>query len=343
MLKLDYKNKNTNKKNTMRETEDILASLEQEDTSQNSTTNESITLEDKITFEEYSLWENKNSTEFFPQEVSKEEIILASNKKNILWGIIFFIKYTFSSLGIFVVLLLLSNYSAYWNLAASFIYADDLETSKNWLIQSVAASNISEEKKSTSEVDTFKQVWNISGSQTGLHDINTFVAQSNNTPIDLGIEITPYENRIVIPKIGKNIPLLDITQTRVEDQKELDDIFMKELQNGVIRYPGSAKPGEEGNSFIFGHSSNFPWVEGKFNDVFALLDRVVYDDEVIVYYGQEKYIYKISSKNVIRPGDVSVLKQKKDDRKQITLMTCWPIGTTLNRLVLTGELVEIQK
>jgi sortase (surface protein transpeptidase) len=36
---------------------------------------------------------------------------------------------------------------------------------------------------------------------------------------------------------------------------------MKELQNGVIRYPGSAKPGDEGNSFIFGHSSNFPWVE----------------------------------------------------------------------------------
>jgi sortase (surface protein transpeptidase) len=40
---------------------------------------------------------------------------------------------------------------------------------------------------------------------------------------------------------------------------------------------------------------------------------------------------------------VSVLKQDTDDRKQITLMTCWPIGTTLNRLVLTGELIEIQK
>lgn len=118
---------------------------------------------------------------------------------------------------------------------------------------------------------------------------------------------------------------------------------MDELENGVIRYPGSAKPGEKGNSFIFGHSSNFPWMEGEYNDVFALLDKVVYDDEVIVYYGQEKYVYKIQRKEVIRPGDVSVLKNNTDDRSEITLMTCWPIGTTLNRLILIGELVDIQK
>lgn len=59
---------------------------------------------------------------------------------------------------------------------------------------------------------------------------------------------------------------------------------MKELENGVIRYPGSGKPGETGNSFVFGHSSNFPWMEGDYNDVFSLLDHVEFDDEVVVYY-----------------------------------------------------------
>ena len=53
-------------------------------------------------------------------------------------------------------------------------------------------------------------------------------------------------------------------------------------------------------------------MEGKYNDVFALLDKVVFDDEVIVYYGQEKFVYKIRSKNVIRPGDVSVLKSNPE-------------------------------
>lgn len=118
---------------------------------------------------------------------------------------------------------------------------------------------------------------------------------------------------------------------------------MKELENGVIRYPGSAKPGEIGNTFIFGHSSNFPWIKGAYNDVFALLDKVEFDDEIIVYYGQEKYIYKITAKNIIKPGDVSVLQKEVHDISEISLMTCWPIGTTLNRLILTGELVKIEK
>ena len=123
---------------------------------------------------------------------------------------------------------------------------------------------------------------------------------------------------------------------------ELNDIFMQELENGVVRYPGSAKPGEEGNAFIFGHSSNNVWESGDYNDVFALLDHVTYDDEVVVYYGQEKYTYKIEAKDVISPGDVSVLQSNPEDTSSITLMTCWPIGTTLNRLVLTGKLISVE-
>jgi len=115
---------------------------------------------------------------------------------------------------------------------------------------------------------------------------------------------------------------------------------MKELEKGIIRYPGSAKPGENGSSFIFGHSSNFPWIKWDYNDVFSLLDKVVYNDEVIVYYWQEKYTYKIKEKKVITPWDVSVLERNKD-KSEITLMTCWPIWTTLNRLIVTWELIEI--
>jgi LPXTG-site transpeptidase (sortase) family protein len=47
----------------------------------------------------------------------------------------------------------------------------------------------------------------------------------------------------------------------------------------------------------------------------------------------------VREKNVITPGDTSVLERNKD-KAEITLMTCWPIGTTLNRLIVTAELVE---
>lgn len=61
-----------------------------------------------------------------------------------------------------------------------------------------------------------------------------------------------------------------------------------------------------------------------------------------MYYGQQKYIYKITKKEVISPGDVEVLKSKDPDLSELTLMTCWPIGTTYNRLVVVGELIHVQ-
>jgi len=262
-------------------------------------------------------------------------------------SVVFLIKYFTTSACIFGILMLATNYSAYWNIATSIIYAEEMEVTKKSLIQSVAAaSSIDDNDSGSVEQDTFKQ---LSKEETkkyeytpSMHSLGSLVNQSNNSEIDLWIEIAPYENRIIIPTIGKNIPLIDIKQQKVEWIDELNDIFMKELENGVIRYPGSAKPWEEGNSFIFGHSSNFPWMQWEYNDVFSLLDHVTYDDEVVVYYGQEKHTYKIRTKDVISPGDVSVLKDDGNDKSKLTLMTCWPIGTTLNRLVLTGDLISVE-
>ena len=99
---------------------------------------------------------------------------------------------------------------------------------------------------------------------------------------------------------------------------------MKDLENGVVRYPSSVKPGENGNTFIFGHSSNFPWINGDYNDVFALLDTLEYGDEIIIYYEQKKYVYKIRKKQVIDPNNVCVIT-KHTLKPYLTLMTCWPI------------------
>lgn len=280
-----------------------------------------------------------------------EEIIETKKKSHSILtkiheAIVFLVKYFTTSACIFWILMVATNYSAYWNLASSIIYAEEMEITKESLIQSVAAANISDDVEKDEQQDTFKQLSTETIQKhsytPSMHSISGIVSTSKIKNIDLSVEITPYENRIIIPVIGKNIPLIDIKQQKVEWVNELNDIFMEELENGVIRYPGSAKPGEEGNSFIFGHSSNFPWIQWDYNDVFALLDHVSYDDEIIVYYGQEKHTYKIRTKDVISPGDVSVLKDDPSDRSKLTLMTCWPIGTTLNRLVLTGDLISVE-
>lgn len=338
----------------MHKEHDILAAFDiaqekysQKETQETPYVETSATLQDNETLqmdEILSSLESINTTVKTSQPVVKVQPswFIARTKKSF----IFIMKYITTSACIFGFLLVGTNYSAYWNLAYSIIYAEEMQMTETSLINSVAAASISEQ-------DSDERIWNTQTFKQldTLQDVSIETTQSihsmsqlvNNKPqIDLGIEITPYENRIIIPKIGKNIPLVDIKQTTVSWVGELNDIFMKELENGVIRYPGSAKPGNDGNSFIFGHSSNFPWLEWDYNDVFSLLDHVTYDDEVVVYYGQEKHTYKIKTKNVISPGDVSVLKNDDKDKSKLTLMTCWPIGTTLNRLVLTGELISVE-
>lgn len=251
--------------------------------------------------------------------------------KKIITFLTFSFRYISTSFLIFAILLVWTNYSAYINVAKSYLFKEDLKQSGEKLISAVEASNFVE--KEQGKIETTEET------KKSQHSLKTLLSESNKTDNAFDVEITPYENKIVIPKIGKNIPLLDIPPMVVSGQDELNNIFMQELENGVIRYPGSVKPGNEWNTFVFGHSSNFPWIKWDYNDVFALLDKVVFDDYIYVYYDQKKYTYKIREKKVVRPGDVSVLKRNKG-KNEITLMTCWPIGTTLNRLLVVWELIE---
>lgn len=287
--------------------------------------------------------EIKNISENIPEKIKESKTsILISN-------IVFFFKYIGTSSLIFAILIVATNYSAYIEIARSYLNPEALEQSKQAMLTSVQDTKIiknTPEEEDTQTIEVIKEERETQSSTEKMemvknktyHSMDKLVNSGNNH-LNIKIEMVPYENRIVIPKIGKNIPLVDVQNKTVQNVKELEDIFMKELVNGIVRYPGSARPGEIGNSFIFGHSSNFPWLEWKYNDVFALMDHLVFGDEIIAYYWQKKYVYKIKEKKVIRPGDTSVLK-RNNNVSEITLMTCWPVGTTLNRMVVVWELVK---
>lgn len=270
------------------------------------------------------------------KDEKKESIVT-----NILKNFLFFVKYIWTSTLIFAVLLSVTNYSAYIEIARSYLNPEALELNKQAMLASVQQSNITKEKTWEEIKEEIKENSNEkieSVKNKTYHSMDKLINSTKNE-LSMNIEIVPYENRIVIPKIWKNIPLVEVQNKTVQNVKELEDVFMKELVNWIVRYPWSARPGEVGNSFIFWHSSNFPWLEWRYNDVFALLDNVVFGDEIIAYYWQKKYTYKIKEKKVIKPGDVSVLK-RNNDISEISLMTCWPVWTTLNRMIVVWELVK---
>ncbi len=138
-------------------------------------------------------------------------------------------------------------------------------------------------------------------------------------------EVIPNQSTIVIPKINVSAPIVYSDTT---DENKVHD----ELHNGVVHYAGTAMPGEVGNSFITGHSSNYWWDTGKFNYVFVNLDRLVPGDQAIVYYNGKKFVYTVKDKIVVEPTDMSVLAST--DTPVLSLMTCTPPGTSWKRLVV---------
>lgn len=181
--------------------------------------------------------------------------------------------------------------------------------------------------------------------QTLIESGKTSVAQIKKIP-DINIDVAPPDFRLVIPKINQNIPVITVSSTHVIDRDwdALEQDIQGKLKDGVVHYPATSLPDRGGNTVITGHSSYFPWDPGRFKDVFALLHDVDVGEKVALYYKQKKYIYQISNKEVILPSNIDVLKQPENKElvNQLTLITCTPIGTNLKRLIVTGDLIEVQ-
>lgn len=153
--------------------------------------------------------------------------------------------------------------------------------------------------------------------------------------------VGPPENRVIIPKLNLNVPLVTPSYESLlrEDWENVEKDIQGALQDGVVHYPGTARPGQAGNFFITGHSSYYPWAPGKYKTVFARLHELDVGDEYWVYYGGDKHRYVVQSKKEVKPSDVTVLDQPVDKRIS-TMMTCTPVGTTLRRLIVTSVEVD---
>lgn len=136
---------------------------------------------------------------------------------------------------------------------------------------------------------------------------------------------------IIIPKINVEIPV-------VYDEPSIDEhAIQNALQNGVMHYATTPNPGEQGNGVIFGHSANNILNKGKYKFAFVLLKRLETGDTFIIQKDGKRFVYKVFAKKIVKPNDVSVLDDTQGKPATFTLITCDPPGTSLNRLVVTGE------
>lgn len=136
------------------------------------------------------------------------------------------------------------------------------------------------------------------------------------------------ESRLTIPKIKVDAPIIwNVPGNQI----------VENLQNGVAHYLGTATPGQQGNIFITGHSSYYLWAPGNYKDVFALLGKLDAGDKIYISYQGEVFTYEVTDRKVVSPQEMSVLTDNPNNTNNLSLMTCVPVGTNLNRLIITAK------
>lgn len=140
--------------------------------------------------------------------------------------------------------------------------------------------------------------------------------------------------RLIIPKINVDVPV--IYNVGYDHNSQMDA-----MQKGVAHFavPGAnSVPGQLGNTVFSGHSSNDLFDPGDYKFIFAQLDKLQLGDTIYVHYNSTRYTYTVTKKEVVKPTNVNALLGM-DNKPNLTLITCTPLGTATNRLLVKAEQV----
>lgn len=158
----------------------------------------------------------------------------------------------------------------------------------------------------------------------------------SSTPIILTSNTTSTDAppNVTIPKINVQIPI-DFSVSSYDENTIEND-----LDNGVIHYPNTVLPGQNGNAAYFGHSSGNIFNNGKYKFAFTLLHDLTTGDLFYITYNGTTYAYSVFAREVVPPSDVSVINETQGKQATAELITCDPPGISTNRLVIWGQQIS---
>jgi sortase A len=173
-----------------------------------------------------------------------------------------------------------------------------------------------------------------------IANVQAYVSPGSIDPQNIVVDptadiVVSKESRLIIPKINVDVPVLYDVGTDYDSQ-------MKAMEKGVAHFPipgANSHPGERGNTVLSGHSSNDLFDPGNYKFIFAQLEKLSKGDTIYANYKGKRYTYVITKTEVVKPTEVNKLIYPTD-KPVMTLITCTPLGTALNRLLVTAEQVS---
>lgn len=132
---------------------------------------------------------------------------------------------------------------------------------------------------------------------------------------------TGATGRIVIPSIGL-------------DTATYEGIEPADINKGPSHWPGTARPGDKGNSTFGGHRVTYT---RPFHDI----DKIRRGDEVIFVNDFGRFTYRATDHFVVDDSEMWIAEQ--GEGSTFTLFSCHPKGSARQRYVVKGTLVRAER
>jgi len=144
--------------------------------------------------------------------------------------------------------------------------------------------------------------------------------------------LTEKENSLEIQRLGLEVPLVFAKSIEIKDMTQ-------DLKRGVVVYPGSNPPGQEGKLIVLGHSSPLGWPKIRYDWVFSKLGDLQPEDEVLINFSRHQYRYRIINKFFLDKGQQIPENSQNRSEQLLYLVTCWPPGKDFKRLVIESKMI----
>lgn len=142
---------------------------------------------------------------------------------------------------------------------------------------------------------------------------------------------TDKQNTLEVPSLGLSVPIIFADSTNTS-------ALMKDLNKGVVYYPGSVYPGQVGQIVIMGHSAPDGWPKIKHDWVFSDLDQLKVGDSILIDLNNKQYTYIVKKTTIIKRGADVPTEGLAKDNSILTLISCWPPGKDYQRIAVQAEL-----
>lgn len=139
------------------------------------------------------------------------------------------------------------------------------------------------------------------------------------------------ENILEIPSIGISVPV-------VFPKSQDISVIVKDLDKGVVYYPGSVAPGQKGQIVMLGHSAPPGWPKIKHDWVFSDLNDLSEGDKINFHFDNKEYVYLVKNKEILKKGEEIIPDQLTNSNNMIVLVSCWPPGKNYQRIAVKAEL-----